>query len=132
MKKEEVDKDHVHIIIDMDSKGTYTIKEWHDPNMDYELDGMILEIFKDDQGVLKMVSWTEEELLDITKEMLTFWDDDKFWDQVLTGYLGFNDSYNSFNIYDKNQKNWRKNRHQQNTAIKEKGKKKLTEAKELA
>jgi len=46
----EGEKDHVKIIIDMDKKGTYTIKEWHDPNMDYKLDGMILEIFKDDKG----------------------------------------------------------------------------------
>lgn len=120
-------KDHVRIIIDMDSKGTYNIKEWHDPNMDYELDGMILEIFKDDKGQLKMVSWTEEELMDISKEMLTFWDDDEFWDQVVIGYIGdYNGAINEFNMYDDAMKKWRKHKKQKDTAEKEKGKKKAT------
>ena len=125
-KAATIDKDHVRVIIDMDSKGTYTIKEWHDPKMDYELDGMILEIFKDDAGTLKMVSWTEEELLDISKEMLTFWDDDEFWDQVVIGYIGTDGVKSEFNMYDDAMKKWRKHRKQQKTAEKEKGKKKVT------
>lgn len=121
----EETKDHVKIVIDMDTKGTYTIKEWHDPNMDYELDGMILEIFKDDKGQLKLVSWTAEELYDIQREMLTFWDDDEFWDQVVIGYTGGSGaSLDEFNLYDDAMKKWRKNQHQQGTAEKEKGKKK--------
>jgi len=123
LSKEET-KDRVKIVIDMDSKGTYSIKEWHDPNMDYELDGMILEIFKDDKGQLKMVSWTEEELYDIQREMLTFWDDDEFWDQVVIGYTGGDGALEEFNLYDDAMKKWRKNKHQQGTAEKEKGKKK--------
>lgn len=92
----------------MDSKGNYTIKEWHDPNKDYELDGMILEIFKDDVGNLKMISWTEEELMDISKEMVTFWDDDDYWDQVVIGYND-NNALSEFNMFDDAMKKWRKN-----------------------
>ena len=109
LDKEE-NKDHVKIIIDLDTKGTYNIKEWHDPKMDYELDGMILEIFKDDKGQLKMVHWTEDELLDISKEMLTFWDDDEFWDQVTIGYIGDTKAVSEFNMYDDAMKKWRKNK----------------------
>jgi len=93
----------------MDTKGVYDIKEWHDPNMDYELDGMLLEIFKDDKGKLKMVAWTEEELMDIQREMLAFWDDDKFWDQVVIGYTGTTETAD-YNMYDKSMKNWRKSK----------------------
>jgi len=60
-------KDRVKIVIDMNKDGTYNIKEWHDPKMDYKLDGMILEIFKDDKGQLKMVNWEEDELMDIQR-----------------------------------------------------------------
>lgn len=43
-----VTEGHIKIMIDMDTHGNYTIKEWQDPNMDYKLDGLILEIFKND------------------------------------------------------------------------------------
>jgi len=64
----------------MDKAGNYTIVEWNDPNKDYDLDGLIIEIFKNDDDKLQLVKWTEEELLDMQKEMLAFWDDKDFWD----------------------------------------------------
>lgn len=38
----------IKILIEMDNNGNYTIKEWVDPNKDYELDGLIFEIFKNE------------------------------------------------------------------------------------
>jgi hypothetical protein len=45
----------IRILIDMDTAGNYTIKNWVDPNQDYEIDGMILEFFKDENGTLEIV-----------------------------------------------------------------------------
>jgi hypothetical protein len=70
----------------MDDSGNYTIKEWVDPNKDYELDGLIFEIFKNEQGRYQLLQWTEEEIIDMVEEMFTFKDEDKFWDQVIIGY----------------------------------------------
>jgi len=36
----------------MDTFGNYTIKEWIDPTLDYDLDGMIFELFHNNQGHL--------------------------------------------------------------------------------
>jgi len=49
--------------------------------------------------------------------MLTFWDDDKFWDQVVIGYTGKDATVTEeFNMYDKALKKWRKSQKMQNTA----------------
>lgn len=45
----------IKILIEMDETGNYTIKEWTDPNKDYELDGMFLEIFKNDEGRYQLI-----------------------------------------------------------------------------
>lgn len=36
------------ILIDISKDGSYHIKEWDDPNAEYELDGLIFEIFKNE------------------------------------------------------------------------------------
>jgi hypothetical protein len=42
----------IRIMIDMDAFGNYTIQEWVDPSLTYDLDGFIFEIFKDPEGHL--------------------------------------------------------------------------------
>ena len=76
----------------MDKDGNYTIKEWNDPNQDYDLDGMIFEIFKNDKGHYQLVHWTEEDLFNMVEEMMKFWDDDNFWDEVMNGYTNLNNN----------------------------------------
>ena len=74
------------IMIEMDSNGNYTIKEWQDPNQNYELDGLILEIFKNQDGHLQLIHWTEDDLMNMFSEMKQYWENEDFWDQVMVGY----------------------------------------------
>ena len=38
------------IEIEIGNDGTYLITQWEDPNQNYDLDGMIFEVFKNDGG----------------------------------------------------------------------------------
>lgn len=78
-------------MIEMGKDGDYAIKEWTNSN-NATFDGMIFEIFKNQQGHLQLVHWTEDELMQIFNEMKAYWDNEEFWDQVMIGYTDLNET----------------------------------------
>ena len=73
-------------MIDMDTFGNYTIQEWVDPSLQYDIDGMIFELFHNKDGHLELVHWTVDDLLEMFTEMKNFWGSSEYWDQVMVGY----------------------------------------------
>jgi len=67
-------------MIEMDKKGKYTIKQWSDAANSVTFDNMIFEIFRDKDNHLKLVHWTEDELMEMFGEMKAYWDNEEFWD----------------------------------------------------
>lgn len=77
-------KTGIKILLEMDKKGNYIIKEWEDPKKNYELDGLILEIVKNKKGHYELLQWTEEEIFDMIDEVHQKKNDDKFWKKLHT------------------------------------------------
>ena len=57
----------------MDAFGNYTIQEWVDPTADFDIDGMIFELFHNTEGHIQLVHWTVTDLMELFTEMKKFW-----------------------------------------------------------
>lgn len=73
-------------MIEMEKSGNYTIKQWTDSASKVNFDNMIFEIYKGEDNHLKLIHWTEDDLLKMFGEMKEYWDNEEFWDQVMVGY----------------------------------------------
>lgn len=87
--------DGIKILIEMDKNGNYTIKEWDtagDSEDKFELDEMMLEIYKNKDGHYQMIEWKYQELYDMIAEMVAYQNNDYYWKQVMEGYQQAMDS----------------------------------------
>lgn len=73
-------------MVELEKDGKYTIKQWSDETNKINFDNFIFEIFRNKDGHLEMVHWTENELMEMFGEMKEYWDNEDFWDQVMVGY----------------------------------------------
>lgn len=87
---DEIPNEGVKIMIEMEKDGNYTIKQWSDATNNVSFDNMIFEIFRNTDGHIQLVHWTEEELMEMFGEMKEYWDNEEFWDQVMVGYTELN------------------------------------------
>lgn len=79
-------------MIEMEKDGNYTIKQWSDATNNVTFDNMIFEIFRNPNGNLQLVHWTEDDLMGMFGEMKAYWDNEEFWDQVMVGYTDLDKS----------------------------------------